>query len=833
MPTTLKLALRSLFRTPFVTAIAIVSLGLGVGANGAIFSLFDQMVLRPLPVPAPDRLVNLGAPGPKPGSQSCTQAGDCEQVFSYPMFRDLEQVAGPVLTGIAAHRGFGFSLSHDGQTEGGDGMLVSGGYFEVLGLAPALGRLIDRGDDEVIGESMVAVLSHDFWRSRFHLDPAVLGRTLRVNGHPLTVVGVAPEGFRGTTLGTKPDVFVPITLRGQMSPGWTGFESRRNYWLYLFARLRPGVAAEQAHSALDTHYRSLVAEVEAPLQEGMSKATLERFLAKSISLAPGARGQSTIRGSARAPLVLLFSVAGVVLLIACANIANLLLARAAARSSEIAVRLSVGASRRRLIGQLLAESSLLAALGGAAGLACAHVTLGLIGRILPQQAIPTLDLRLDLTVVAFAAVVALGTGVLFGLFPALHSTRLDLATTLKGQAGQPAGARSAARFRNGLVTVQIALSTALLVAAGLFTKSLLNVNRVDLGIEAENLVTFSISTEQIGYTPEQSRALFERTEEALAAIPGVERVSASLVPVLAGDSWGSDVLVEGFERGPDVDSNSRYNEAGPDYFRTMGIPLLAGREFTAADRAEAPKVAIVNQAFARKFELGNDVVGRRMGFAWRDEMDIEIVGLVRDARYSEVKQAVPPLFYIPYRQNERIGYLTFYLRTAGPAEPVMAAIPKVIADLDPNLPVAGVKTLPQQMRENIFFDRVLTMLSASFAILATLLAAVGLYGVLAYTVAQRTREIGLRMVLGASGGKIRGLVLGHVGRMTLVGGTLGLGAALTIGRLARAQLFELEGHDPLVLTLAVALLAGVALLSGLLPALRASRVEPMRALRYE
>ncbi len=828
----LKHAFRTLWKTPFVTLVAILSLALGIGANGAIFSIFDQMLLRSLPVPEPERLVNLGAPGPKPGSNSCNDAGDCDQVFSYPMFRDLERQQS-VFTGLAAHRSFAINLAFEGRTSSGRGMLVSGSYFPSLGLIPAAGRLLDPGDDRAVGESPVAVLSDDAWRRRFGADPEVVGDTLIVNGQPLVVVGVAPAGFRGTTLGGRPELFVPITLRGLMAPGFDDFDNRRSYWAYLFARLAPGVTVERARAAVNVPYRAIVNEVEVPLQSEMSEQRMARFRAKEITVEPGARGQSSLHGEARAPLVLLFAVAAVVLLIACANIANLLLARSAARVGEMAVRLSIGASRRRLVAGLLVESCLLAAFGGAAGLVVARFTLTLIGALLPAEAVAALGLGLDGRIVAFAAALALATGILFGLFPALHSTHLDLATTLKGQAGQPSGSRAAARFRTVLVTAQIALSTALLVSAGLFLKSLVNIHRVDLGLEADRLVTFAVSPERNGYSPERSRALFARAEEELAAVPGVESVTASLVPLLAGSNWGSSVLVEGFEADLDTDTNSRFNEIGPGYFRTLGIPLLAGREFTAADGAGAAPVAVVNQTFAAKFGLDRAAVGKRMAVGGSDELDIEIVGLVRDAKYSAVKGKIPPLFFIPYRQDEEVGSIYFYLRTALPPGELLPVIPGVVARLDPNLPVEELKTMSQQVRENVYVDRVLTTLSAAFAALATLLAAVGLYGVLAYTVAQRRREIGLRMALGADRRRVRRLVLAQLTAMTLAGAAIGLAAAIALGTLARSQPFALEGHDPAVLVAATVLVALVALASGLVPAIRASRVDPMRALRYE
>ena len=512
---------------------AVLSRALGLGANAAIFSLFDQLLLRSLPVPEPERLVNLGAPGPKPGSQSCNNAGDCDEVFSFPMFRDLEREQ-TVFTGIAAHRTFGANLAFEGQTSSSQGMLVSGSYFPTLGLRPALGRLLDPGDDRVVGESRVVVLSYDAWRNRFGEDPGLLNETLVVNGQPLTVVGVAPEGFRGTTLGSRPEVFVPITLRGLMAPGFDGFDNRLNYWAYLFARLRPGVSLEGAKTALNGPYHAIVNEVEEPLQHGLSESRMKEFREKEVTVEPGWRGQSSIHREARTPLLLLFAVAGVVLLIACANIANLLLARSATRAGEMAVRLSVGASRGKLITQLLSEACLLALFGAVAGIAVARGTLVLIGSLLPPEAAQTLELTLNLHVVVFAAVLALGTGLLFGLFPALHSTRPDLASMLKGQSGQPSGSRGAARFRASLVTAQIALSMALLVSAGLFIKSLVNVSRIDLGLEVDHLVTFAISPELNGYEPEQSRNLFVRAEEELAALPGVSAVTASLVPLLAG-----------------------------------------------------------------------------------------------------------------------------------------------------------------------------------------------------------------------------------------------------------------------------------------------------------
>jgi predicted permease len=474
--------------------------------------------------------------------------------------------------------------------------------------------------------------------------------------------------------------------------------------------------------------------------------------------------------------------------------------------------------------------------GGAASLLVARWTLDLIVSLMPQQAADTIPTSLEPSMLVFTALLTMGTGLLFGLFPALHSTRPDLVSSLKGQAGQPSGAKSAARFRTSLATVQIALSMALLVAAGLFTKSLFNVTRVNLGLNVDNVVTFAVSPSLSGYTTERSADLFARLEDELAAIPGATGVTDSLVALLGGSNWGNDVAVEGYKAGPDTDTNSRYNEVGEGYFRTLGIPLIAGREFTRADAKGAPKVAIVNEAFAKKFNLGRDVVGKRMGNRGSaNSLDTEIVGLAQNAKYSEVKDAIPPLFFRPYRQGDapQIGSITYYVRTAADPNTLLAAIPKIVARLDANLPVEDLRTMPQQVRENVFLDRFISVLSAAFACLATLLAAVGLYGVLAYTVSQRTREIGLRMALGAAPGRVRGMVLRQVGFMTIVGGVVGLAAAVALARLAQSLLFEMQGSDPFVLIGSAVALTLVALAAGFVPAHRASQVDPMRALRYE
>jgi predicted permease len=749
------------------------------------------------------------------------------------MFKDLERLQ-TVFTSMAAHVSFGANVAARGQTENVQGLLVSGGYFPTLGITPAIGRLLTPDDDRAPGESHVVVLTYGYWQRRFGLDPSILGQPMVVNGQTMTVVGVAARGFDSTTLGVKPAVFAPITMRGFSAAQNQPFNNRRSYWAYVFARLKPGVSIDQARASLATPYHNIINDVEAPLQKGMSEQTLVKFKAKALGIVPGARGQSNVEKEAMAPLTLLFGVTAFVLLIACANIANLLLARAASRAGEMAVRLSIGAGRGQLVRQLLGESCLLALFGGIGGVIVARWTLSLMVAILPKEATDTIAPQIDPTVILFAAVLTLGTGLLFGLFPALHSTRPDLVTALKGTAGQPSGARAASRFRNSLATAQIALSMALLISAGLFTKSLLNVSRVKLGLNAEHVIMFGLSPELNGYSVERTKQFFEQVEDALGALPGVTSVANGTVPLLSGSNWGNNVSVEGFVAGPDADTDSSFNVIGTGYFQTLGIPILSGREFTRADAAGSPKVLIVNEAFAKKFNLGRDAVGKHVGDGGSgSKLDAVIVGLVQNAKYSEVKREIPPQFFRPYRQDARLGFINFYVRTASEPEAFMASIKKAIATLDPNLPLENLRTLPQQIRDNVFLDRFISVLSTAFACLATLLAAIGLYGVLAYTVSQRTREIGLRMALGAAPGRVRSMVLRQVGLMTVVGGAIGLAAAVGLGRLAESLLFELKGSDPVVLTVSAITLALVALGAGFIPAHRASQVEPMTALRYE
>ena len=637
------------------------------------------------------------------------------------MFRDLQREQ-TVFTDLVAHRGFGAGVAYRGQTVRVQGTQVSGSYFPTLGLVPALGRLPGPEVDQPIGGHPVVVLSHEFSESDLGGTRDVLGDTLIVNGQPLTIVGVAPAGFRGTTINMPSMIFVPITMHARLSAG-TGespFTDRRNYWLYLFARLKPEVALARARAAIAPLYRSILTAVEAPLQTNMSDQTIAQFVARALPIRDGRRGQSRRHDSVGAPRLLLLGVTAVVLLIASAQHRE----PAAGAIGRACIR-DGGATLARRIPAAPADAT--------------------ADRVVPPGR-PRRRRRSD-------------------------RGAMDAALR-RHDAGQPGNARAAARFRDGLVVAQFALAMTLLVAAGLFVQSLRNVSRIDLGIRTNDVVTFRLWPGLNGYGDAQTRALYERVEAGLAAQPGVTGVTAASLAVFTGDSWGTNVMVEGYEAGPDADRNTRFNQ---------------------------------------------------------------IVGLVADSRYSDVKTPAPPLLYVPYRQEQSVGALAFYARGTLPPEGMLRTIPALVAGLDPNVSMTHLKTLPQQVQETAFEDRAITVLSAAFAGLAVLLAAVGLYGVhgvLAYTVAQRTRELGLRMALGADAARIRAMVLRQVGRMTLSGGVIGLVAALGLGRVAQSLLYEIDGLPPAGVAAAVVGLTAVALIAGCIPAQRASRIHPLTALRH-
>ncbi|HEX5046607.1 MAG TPA: ABC transporter permease [Gammaproteobacteria bacterium] len=832
----IKQAVRQLALRPGLSATVILMLALGIGATTAIFSLFNEVLLQSLPVADPGRLVTLTAPGIKLGSgRPGLAVGDVDAVWSYPQFRDFE-ARQTVLTNVAAHYDFLVNLGSGEGATFGPGVLVSSHYFEVLGVKPALGRFIGPQDEPAVGESAVVVLSYDYWERQLGANPAAIGDTLAVNGHELTIVGVAPKGFEGAMLGWRPNVYVPITLRWLMQPEEPyNAENRLYYWLYMFGRLKPGVSEEQATAALNVLFGAMVRDVEAPLLTNVTDEQRRQFLAKRLVLTPGGRGQSNIPGQAQLPLTMLLGVTTLVLLIVCVNIANLLLARGAARAGELAVRTSIGASRARLVGQLLAEAGTLAVLGVAASLPLAAGTLKLVVALFPAGFLSRIDASLSWRAMGFAAAAGLGTVLLFGLVPALQVTGTSLAAVMKNQSAKSPGARGAARLNRWLVTAQIGFATVLLVLAGLFTQSLMNAARSEIGMSVDSLASFNVSPLLAGYGKDDLDGIYDRVSAALAAQPGVLRVGSGAVPLLANISFGARVQVVGApERSGDDANSEAMLMLGEGTFAALGVPLLAGRDFSGVDRTSNAAI-VVNEAFVRKFGLGSGALGqhvRMQGYAVPAEA--EIVGVVADARFSRVKDAVPPQFYTPRpRGDTTFSSLFFYVRSGLDAETLRTVIPRAIASVDPNLAVGNLSTMKNLLNTSLSLDRIVTLLSTTLAALATVLAAVGLYGVLSYNVAQRTRELGLRLALGAQPRALRLMVLKQVGFMALVGGALGLGAAVASGQIARTLLYGLSGYDPKALLAAVAVLAVVILAAAYIPARRASRVAPLEALRYE
>ena len=825
-----RFCLRGFARRPMFAVVVVATLALGLSINAAIFSIYEQVLLRELRVPAPHELVNLLSPGRKQGSTSCGNIGTCDEVFSYRMFRDLEQFDGPFV-GVAAHRDFETNLAIDGKTVAGTGLLVSGSYFPLLELKAAAGRLLDSNDDRVDGEASSVVLSYAYWQSGFAGNPGVVGRELVVNGKTLTIVGVAPRGFGSTTVSLKPQVFVPITFRWLGPDAFPNHVDRKNYWAYSFARLKPGMSLEQAAAAINVPYRTLINDVDAPLLTGFSEQMMSEFRAKTLVLESGARGQSTIDTLARTPLTILLVSTGLVLLIACVNVANLLLARGSTRVGEIATRASLGASRYRLLGLLLVEVLLLAAGAVLASLPLTLVALRGVNSLLPGFAQTTFDLSLSASVIEMSVGLAVASTLVFGLIPALKLVRLEANPALQSQGVRSTGGKSAARFRATLTTAQISLSMALLVLAGWFAQSLANVARVDLGFRADSLTVFSIAPDRNGYTRERRNAFFERLLDELAQIPGVTSAGAAAVSLLAGNNWNSNVSVEGYAATPGENTDVSTNHVSADFFKTVEMPLIAGSGFERGGGADRPKVAIVNERFVERFGLGTDAVGKRMSTGQGGELDMQIVGVVRDAKYSEVKQDPPPQLFMPREQVPFLGVMTFYVRSELAPGAVRTAVEQVVARQDATLPIMDFRTVAEQARENVFLDHFMSTLAVALAVVATLLAAIGIYGVLSYGVVQRFREIGLRIALGAAPQNVRRMILKQVVWMAAVGIVVGVGLALLLGVAGRALFFGLTPTDPFVPAAAVLALTAVVLAAAYWPARRAAHVDPVTALR--
>jgi predicted permease len=824
--------LRMLIKSPGFTVIAILTLALGIGVNTAIFSLLNQVLLSRLPVRQPEQLVIVSSPGSKQGHVS-SDTSDGAESFSYPMYKDLRD-HNEIMEGFIARFSTSLSITFQGQTERTSGELVSGNYFEVLGVNPAIGRTFTSEDDITPGGHPVAVLNHGFWARRFASDPSILNQTMVINGQVMTIVGVAQAGFGGVQVGQTPDIFIPMTMKAQMTPNWDGLSDRRDYWLNVLGRIKPGSTREQAQAGLQPLYRSLL-ESEASLQGGISPQTLEQFLSRPLVLEDGSQGRQIIQRDTFRPLSTLMGMVVLVLLITCANLASLLITRGVSRQKEIAIRQALGASRWRLIRQLLVESLVLSLAGGLLGmLVAAWALAGLLQWVPQDDWLSSISTELDQRMLIFNFSLSVLTGIFFGLIPALKSTRTKLSSTLKDQGRNASAGIAHAGLRKGLVVAEIALTMILLIAAGLFARSLYNLRNLDVGMRTDSLITFSIAPELSGYNSARSKELYGQLQESISSLPGVEAVSAAEIRVFADSSTGSNITVEGYTPTEDEDMHAFRNHIAPDYFATLGIPLIAGREFTRADTAQSQKVSIVSESFARRYFGENNVIGRRMKFgAGNSPLDIEIVGVVKDSKHGGVREEANPFVYIPYTQRRSVGEMTFYVRTSQKPETVASSLRQEVARYDSSLPVFSLRTLKEQIDQSIFGDRLLAMLSSAFGLLAASLAVIGIYGVMSYNVTQRTQEIGIRMALGAQTGNVLRMVVAQGMKLVILGVSIGLVAAFAMTRLMSSLLFGVETSDWMTFGVVAAMLTFIAFVACYLPALRATKVDPMVALRYE
>jgi len=837
-------ALRTLRRSRGFALVAALTLALGIGANTAIFTLLDQVLLRLLPVKNPQQLVLLTMRGKHYGNNWGGNA------ISYPMYRDFQD-HNEVFSGMFCRFPNPVSMTFGAQSERVAAELVSGTYFDVLGVGTALGRAFTPEDDRMPDGHPLVMLSYDFWRQRFGGDRQIVGKTVLINKHEMTIIGVAQAGFDGVELGYSAKIFIPVMMEKEIIIGpMKMLTDRRSRWVNAFGRLRPGVTETKAKAALQPFMHSMLEmEVKEAAFHNASAYAREQFLKCWIDVLPGSQGRASLRRELRTPLWVLMATTGMVLLIACANIANLLLARATGRQKEIAVRLAMGATRGRIVGQLLIETLSLSALGGILGLALAFwADKALMAVYLPSDsnalnisAVP------DFRILLFTLAVSVATGVIFGLAPALQSTRPDVGRTLKDQAGAVVGGGHG-RLRNVLVVTQVALSLLLLIGAGLFLRSLKNLSNLGTGFPAERLVGFNIDPSLNGYTPQQLNGFYQQLTDSLGAIPGVKSVAVASMRIMENNEWDSGLTAEGYSPTKADDHPQAYmNQIGPGYFATLGVPIVAGRDFRLTDnhvikRADAtddfdttPTTVIINEKFAQRFFAGHNPVGMHLGFGTDPgtHTDMEIIGVVKDIKYTNLRDEIPIQAYVPYMNSPYLGGMTIYVRTAGEANQLMSSVRARMRELDANVPIYKMRTMEEQISNSLATERMIASLSTVFGFVATVLAIIGLYGVMSYSVAQRTREIGIRMALGAEEGKVIGMVMREVVTLIAIGIGVGVPAALVLTRVVKSQLYGLEAHDPWTLGLATGLLAMVACAAGYLPALRASRVDPMKALRYE
>ncbi len=830
----LRFALRQMRRSPGFVVTAVLTLALGVGANTAVYSLLDQALLRSLPVSKPEQLVVLSVPGKAWSGHSSDHGAGEEKSFSYPMYRDLRDQA-KVFDGLIATAPAPVGIAHDRTSEVVDAEIVSGNYFSVLGVGPARGRLLSQTDDTAPGANPVAVLSHHYWMTHLGADPNVVGKTIALNSHSFEVIGVAPENFQSAVWGQTPDLFVPMSMLDTVIPGkGKRLTDHTDRWMNILGRLREGETTAQSEAGVAPLWHALRAE-ELKALGHKSRPFVDEFLTHSrLMMDPGARGLSYTRADMETPLVAVMAMASLVLLLAAVNVASLLLVRSAARVQEFAVRYAMGARSARILQQLLIEGALIGVLGGAAGMLLAPAAMRLlVRRITAVDETSAFHATLDARLFVFGLGVALAVSLLFSLAPAIQLLRPDLVTALKQKASTATG--GVLGLRRVVVSVQIGLSVLLLIGAGLFVRTIENLRHVNAGFNTTHLVTFYINPQLAGYPQTQLLPLEQRAMEAMRGLPGVQAVAATNDPELADTGMGGNVTVAGYTPPADEDFDIEESIVNQDYFHAMQVPMAAGRTFNVTDDATAQPVAIVNEMFVRHyFKSATAAIGGRVALGAGSNLHyMTIVGVARDIRHENMRDPGRPTLFTPMGQGDAPNRLFFYLRSATAPEQMFATVRAAMRSEDTALTVADLRTMDEQVERSIANERMIEVLALAFGMLATLLAGVGMYGVLSYSTLQRTREIGIRMALGSSRLSITALVVKEMVRLGVIGVVVAVPCAILLARGLRSQLFGVSAADPATLAAVVLLMGVVGLAAALLPARRAANVEPMEALRAE